>query len=195
MHRIVDPKMQRGILIDCDVVFRSDVKLLFDQFHLFDGDNLFGLAPELTPVYRHTLYTYRAQNPSTTFGSPYYYPHSGGGNTRRIRHGYPGLNSGVVMLDFERMRGSTFYAENLEAEQVERLVQKYHFRGHLGDQDFYTLLGYEFPSLVYRLDCAWNRQLCLWWKDHGYSDVFDAYFHCEGRIRLYHGNCNTRIPE
>lgn len=193
MHRIVDPKMHRGILVDCDVVFRSDAKLLFDQFHRFTEDNLFGLAPELTPVYRHILYRYRAQNPGTILGSPYY-PHAGVRESGRT-HGYPGLNSGVVLLDFDRMRSSSFYAENLDAEQVQRLVQKYHFRGHLGDQDFYTLLGYEFPSLVMRLDCAWNRQLCLWWKDHGYSDVFDTYFHCEGRIRVYHGNCNTRIPE
>jgi len=38
-------------------------------------------------------------------------------------------------------------------------------------------------------------QLCTWWKDHGYSDIFDAYFRCEGNIKMYHGNCNTRIPE
>lgn len=195
LHRIVDPKMRRGILIDCDIVFRSDVKYLFEQFRQFDGQ-LFGLAPELTPVYRHILYNYRLENPGTILGSPYY-PHAGSYSSGRRprRHGYPGFNSGVVLLDFDRIRGSKFYVENLDAEQVERLVQKYHFRGHLGDQDFYTLLGYEFPSLVYRLDCSFNRQLCTWWKDHGYSDIFDTYFHCEGRIRVYHGNCNTRIPE
>lgn len=177
------------------MVFRTDAKSLFDQFRHFDEEHLFGLAPELTPVYRHTLYKYRAKNPLTLLGTPYY-PHAGSFSSyRRPRHGYPGLNSGVVLMDFERMRSSKFYAENLEREQVERLVEKYHFRGHLGDQDFYTLLGFEFPSLVYRLDCAYNRQLCTWWKDHGYSDVFDTFFHCEGRIRVYHGNCNTRIPE
>lgn len=32
LHKIVDPLMRRAILIDCDVVFRTDVKLLFDQF-------------------------------------------------------------------------------------------------------------------------------------------------------------------
>ena len=45
------------------------------------------------------------------------------------------------------------------------------------------------------LDCTWNRQLCTWWRDHGYSDVFDAYFRCEGHVKIYHGNCNTPIPE
>lgn len=195
LHRIASPKIRRGVLIDCDLVFRADAKLLFDQFRHFDDEHLFGLAPELTPVYRHSLYKYRAQNPGTILGSPYY-PHAGiFSSYRRPRHGYPGLNSGVVMMDFERMRASKFYAVCLTEEQVTRLVKKYNFRGHLGDQDFYTLIGYEFPSLVYRLDCAFNRQMCMWWKDHGYSDVFDTYFHCEGRIRIYHGNCNTRLPE
>lgn len=32
LHRIVDVKMRRAILIDCDVVFRTDVKRLFDEF-------------------------------------------------------------------------------------------------------------------------------------------------------------------
>lgn len=35
LHRIVDPFMGRAILIDCDVVFRSDVKRLFDEFERF----------------------------------------------------------------------------------------------------------------------------------------------------------------
>lgn len=35
LHKIVDPLMRKAILIDCDVVFRTDVKLLFDQFERF----------------------------------------------------------------------------------------------------------------------------------------------------------------
>lgn len=164
------------------------------------------MAPELTPVYRHILYRFRAQNPRTNFGNPYYPKSALKGNSgvggdggqiihKRIHHGYPGLNSGVVMMNLDRIRKSNLYANNLREENVDRLVEKYSFKGHLGDQDFYTLLGYEFPGLIYELDCRWNRQLCTWWKDHGYSDIFDSYFHCEGRIKLYHGNCNTRIPE
>jgi len=110
-------------------------------------------------------------------------------------HGYPGLNSGVVLLNFNGIRSSKFYSQTLKESYVTKLANKYLFKGHLGDQDFYTLLGYEVPDLIYRLDCVWNRQLCTWWKDHGYSNVFDTYFHCEGKIKIYHGNCNTRIPE
>lgn len=167
----------------------------FGFFCRFSSDNLFGLAPELTPVYRHILYKYRAKNPNTNFGNPYYPSIKHTKKKHTIKHGYPGLNSGVVLMDFEKIRKSKLYNENLNSENVMRLAHKYLFKGHLGDQDYYTLLGYEFPSMIYRLDCIWNRQLCTWWKEHGYSDIFDTFFHCEGKIRLYHGNCNTRVPE
>lgn len=207
LHRIVDDQMRRAILVDCDIVFRSDIKELFDEFGKFSNENLFGLGPELTPVYRHVLYKYRAANPTTNFGNPYYLhllPSAAkvdlnGDDSYRlgnhIKHGYPGLNSGVVMLNLEAIRRSKHYEETLKADNIKNLVKKYSFKGHLGDQDFFTLLGYEFPALIYYLDCIWNRQLCTWWKEHGYGEVFDAYFHCEGKIKIYHGNCNTRVPE
>lgn len=214
LHRIADENMERAILLDCDIVFRTDVRLLFNEFERFSPDHLYGLAPELTPVYRHILYRYRANYPKTDFGSPFYMsaselhnmvsevtqhtPHKLRKSERHssaLRHGYPGLNSGVVLLHLKRIRKSQLYHQQLQDSEVRKLTSKYMFKGHLGDQDFFTLLGYEFPNLIYRLDCVWNRQLCTWWKDHGYSDVFDKYFTCKGRIKMYHGNCNARVPE
>ncbi|XP_075165822.1 xyloside xylosyltransferase [Haematobia irritans] len=219
LHRIADENMQRAILLDCDIVFRSDVRLLFNEFERFGPDHLFGLAPELTPVYRHILYRYRATYTNTDFGSPFYLPASPSQQAanemvseesplvihsphklRKLerhgsKHGYPGLNSGVVLLHLQRIRKSHLYHHQLQDTEVRKITSKYMFKGHLGDQDFFTLLGYEFPNLIYRLDCVWNRQLCTWWKDHGYSDVFDKYFTCKGRIKMYHGNCNARVPE
>ncbi|XP_023295026.2 xyloside xylosyltransferase 1 [Lucilia cuprina] len=212
LHRIADENMERAILLDCDIVFRTDVRLLFNEFDKFSPDHLYGLAPELTPVYRHILYRYRANYPNTDFGSPFYMSTSEMHNMvseesqhtqhklrkserHSLRHGYPGLNSGVVLLHLKRIRKSQVYHQQLHDSEVRKLTSKYMFKGHLGDQDFFTLLGYEFPNLIYRLDCVWNRQLCTWWKDHGYSDVFDKYFTCKGRIKMYHGNCNARVPE
>ncbi|XP_020818212.1 xyloside xylosyltransferase 1 [Drosophila serrata] len=199
LHRIADRSLNRAILLDCDIVFRSDVRLLFNEFDHFLPHQLYGLAPELTPVYRHILYRYRVRYPKTSFGNPYYPMNNelmGGSQHNHLHgHGYPGLNSGVVLLLLNRIRNSKSYLEKLTHSEVHALVAKYSFKGHLGDQDFFTLLGYEYPNLIYRLDCIWNRQLCTWWKDHGYSDIFDAYFRCEGNIKMYHGNCNTRIPE
>lgn len=49
LHRIADRSLNRAILLDCDIVFRSDVRLLFNEFDNFLPHQLYGLAPELTP--------------------------------------------------------------------------------------------------------------------------------------------------
>lgn len=136
----------------------------------------------LFPLPRHTFWQFRHENPKTRVGGP-------------PPEGLPGFNSGVMLLNLEAMRQSPLYSRLLEPAQVQQLADKYHFRGHLGDQDFFTMIGMEHPELFHVLDCTWNRQLCTWWRDHGYSDVFEAYFRCEGHVRIYHGNCNTPIPE
>jgi len=71
---------------------------------------------------------------------------------------------------------------------------RFSFKGHLGDQDFFTLLSFEHPELFYTLDCGWNRQLCTWWKTKGYEDIFDQYYQCNSKVKIWHGNCDTPIP-
>ncbi|XP_030886532.1 xyloside xylosyltransferase 1 [Leptonychotes weddellii] len=136
----------------------------------------------LFPLPRHTFWQFRHENPKTRVGGP-------------PPEGLPGFNSGVMLLNLEAMRQSALYGRLLEPAQVQQLADKYRFRGHLGDQDFFTMIGMEHPELFHVLDCTWNRQLCTWWRDHGYSDVFEAYFRCEGHVKIYHGNCNTPIPD
>lgn len=120
-------------------------------------------------------------------------------------HGLTGFNSGVLLLDLAKLRQSELYDSLLNHETIDRLTAKYQFKGHLGDQDFFTLVGMEHEEMFYVLPCEWNRQLCRWWGEHGYEHVFDDYFRCEppsdddGRanddgIKIYHGNCNTAIP-
>ncbi|KAL1484002.1 hypothetical protein MTO96_032820 [Rhipicephalus appendiculatus] len=135
----------------------------------------------LDPVYRHCLHKYRQQHPGTLCGEP-------------APRGNPGLNSGVVLIDLEAVRSSSTYKKFLTASGVQWLVEKYSFEGTLGDQDFYSLLSWEFPELFYVLPCTWNRQLCEWWRHHGYADVFDEYYRCNGTVHIYHGNCNSSIP-
>ncbi|GAA6083169.1 xyloside xylosyltransferase 1 [Tachysurus ichikawai] len=130
----------------------------------------------------HTFWQYRKENPKSRVGDP-------------PPDGLPGFNSGVMLLNLETMRRSALYNRLLEPERVAHLTEKYHFRGHLGDQDFFTMIGMEHPELFHHLDCGWNRQLCTWWRDHGYGDVFQLYFRCEGPVHIYHGNCNTPIPD
>ncbi|XP_014231341.1 xyloside xylosyltransferase 1 [Trichogramma pretiosum] len=182
LHRIAGEDQDLAVMVDADTKFRVDIKLLFEEFHNFGKDALFGLGPELTPVYRHVLYIYRNKNPKTNFGEPSYLG------------GYAGYNSGVILFNLKRLRESLEYDQIVGRDSVEHLVKKYDFKGHLGDQDFYTLLGMERPELIHTIDCGWNRQLCTWWKDRGYSDVFANYSRCNSDTKLWHGNCNTPIP-
>ncbi|XP_015592272.1 xyloside xylosyltransferase 1 [Cephus cinctus] len=183
LHRIAPMDQNLAVMFDVDTKLRRDIKELFQEFNHFGEKALFGLAPELTPVYRHVLYLYRSKNPKTIFGEPLY---SGG---------YSGYNSGVILINLERLRNSLEYDQIVSQDSVDHLAEKFNFKGHLGDQDFYTILGMERPEFIYTLDCGWNRQLCTWWRDRGYTDVFSSYAQCDSETKLWHGNCNAPIPD
>lgn len=144
------------------------------QTHPYSGTSSFFL--------RHTFWQYRKENPQTRVGEP-------------PPDGLPGFNSGVMLLDLGAMRSSALYNKLLEPSNVAKLADQYRFRGHLGDQDFFTMIGMEHPELFYSLACGWNRQLCTWWRDRGYGDIFQLYYRCDGPVYIYHGNCNTPIPD
>ncbi|XP_023210796.1 xyloside xylosyltransferase 1-like isoform X1 [Centruroides sculpturatus] len=180
IHRVFPHK--KLIMMDIDIKFLSDVKELHSHFKKFGSNAVIGIAQEQQPVYRHLLHIYRRKNPSTRIGSP-------------SPKGMQGFNSGVLLLNLERMRRSRLYNGVINAETVERLTKKYSFKGHLGDQDFFSLISFEYEELFYVLPCTWNRQLCQWWKYHGYESVFDAYYKCKGKINIYHGNCNAYLPD
>ncbi|XP_009959844.1 PREDICTED: xyloside xylosyltransferase 1 [Leptosomus discolor] len=182
MHRIMPKEITQIIQVDLDLKYKTNIRDLFDEFNNFPEGAVIGIAREMQPVYRHTFWQYRRENPQTKVGDP-------------PPDGLPGFNSGVLLLNLEAMRQSKLYNQLLEPTMVQKLTEKYHFKGHLGDQDFFTMVGMEHPELFHVLDCTWNRQLCTWWRDHGYSDVFDQYFQCDGEVKIYHGNCNTPIPE
>lgn len=159
----------------------SDIKPLFDMFDNFQPTNILGIAHEQSPVYRHVLHKYRGAHRNTLIGDP-------------PPKGNPGYNSGVVLFHLENMRNSAIYNRILAGDEIKSLSDKYSFHGHLGDQDFFTLLSVEFPELFYTIPCSWNRQLCTYWKENGYSDIFDQYANCSKPIHVYHGNCRTKIP-
>ncbi|KAJ8403199.1 hypothetical protein AAFF_G00354160 [Aldrovandia affinis] len=181
MHRIMPADLKRIVQLDLDLKYRSNVRDLFQEFNHFPPGAVIGIAREMQPVYRHTFWQYRKENPGTRVGEP-------------PPEGQPGFNSGVMLLDLEAMRDSTLYNRLLESGRVAGLAQQYHFQGHLGDQDFFSMIGMEHPELFSPLPCGWNRQLCTWWREHGYGDVFQLYYHCPGPVHIYHGNCNTPIP-
>ncbi|XP_069753148.1 xyloside xylosyltransferase 1 [Narcine bancroftii] len=182
MHRIMPAELTRIVQLDLDLKYMSNIRDLFEEFDKFRPGAVIAIVREMQPVYRHTFWQYRQENPRTKVGDP-------------PPNGLPGFNSGVMLLNLKAMRQSDLYNQLLDAEKVRKLAEKYHFKGHLGDQDFFTLIGMEHTELFHILDCTNNRQLCTWWRDHGYADVFDLYFKCEGKVRIYHGNCNTPIPD
>lgn len=181
LFKVFDQNIDKMILLDSDLKFKQDIGELYALFSKFNDSNLIGIARDGQPVYRHLFWQYRNENPDTRVGNP-------------PPDGLTGFNSGVLLLDLQKMRNSELYKKLLTHESVEHLTQKYHFKGHLGDQDFFTLLGMEHEELFYVLPCQWNRQLCTWWGNHGYGDIIDLYYKCEGEINIYHGNCNTPIP-
>lgn len=173
---------QKMIMLDSDLKFKDDIANLNAYFSEFSDTELIGIARDGQPVYRHVFSAYRSKNKGTKIGDP-------------PPDGITGFNSGVLLLDLAKIRKADDYLRLISVSLLEELVHKYSFKGHLGDQDFYTLLSTEYSQFFHILPCNWNRQLCTWWKDHGYKDVFDEYYRCDGDIKIYHGNCNTPIPE
>lgn len=182
MHHIMPQSLTRIVQLDLDLKYRTNIRDLFQEFDRFPPGAVIGITREMQPVYRHTFWQFRKENPQTRVGEP-------------PPDGLPGFNSGVMLLDLGAMRASALYNQLLEPRNVAKLAEQYRFRGHLGDQDFFTMIGMEHPELFYSLACGWNRQLCAWWRDHGYGDVFQLYYRCSGPVYIYHGNCNTPIPD
>ncbi|CAL4061057.1 unnamed protein product, partial [Meganyctiphanes norvegica] len=177
------PGLQRVILMDLDIKVKGDIAELHSYFDRFSSTHIMGLAHEQSPVYRHLLSLYRNKHPDTLLGGP-------------VKDGgFPGYNSGVMLIDIPKLQESTVLKKYLSRSKLTEKTNEYNFHGHLGDQDLYTLIAFDHPELFYSLPCEWNKQLCDWWRDHGYSKVFDDYFTCEGELKIIHGNCKTEIPD
>ncbi|XP_066951292.1 xyloside xylosyltransferase 1 [Macrobrachium rosenbergii] len=182
LHRLL-PGLEKVILMDIDVKVKGDVAELHSHFNRFSQTNVIGMAYEQSPVYRHLLSLYRRHHPESLLGSP---PGEGG---------FPGYNSGVVLVDIQKLRQSSVIRSYLDKGKLLERSSHYSFQGHLGDQDLYTLIAFDYPDLFYTLPCGWNRQLCDWWKNHGYQTIFDQYFNCTTEFNIIHGNCKTEIPD
>ena len=185
LHRAFT-SVEKLILLDVDIWLSASIEELHSWFDQFDETHLIGIAHEQQPVYGNQLSDYRLSTSNeSTVGLP-------------LPGGNPGFNSGVLLLHLIKLRQSALFESFINVTTIEMLAQKYRFKGHLGDQDYYTLIGFEQPRMFKLLPCTWNRQLCKWWKYHTnkyHSNLqFDEYHSCVGDIKLYHGNCNSAIP-
>ena len=183
LHKVLPEVIKKVLVFDIDVKFNSSVLKLYHHFQYFSQSNLIGLAYEQQPTYMHYTAEYRKRNPSTQIGKP---PPAG----------IPGFNSGVILMDLEKIRNCDIYNKLLFSPiNLRDIVDKYLFSGNLGDQDYFTLLSFEYPEFFYVLPCSWNRQLCRWFETQEYHEYFSAFHNCQGNIDLYHGNCNSTLPE
>ncbi|KAK2708236.1 hypothetical protein QYM36_013988 [Artemia franciscana] len=90
--------------------------------------------------------------------------------------GFPGFNAGLILFDLEKMRRSKEYNYRLSDSGYISLFEKYHVNSGVGDQDFFTCLGAEYPQIYYKLDCTFNRQI----GSLRYMDpVFEEYHRCD----------------
>lgn len=104
----------RNVLISIETDFFS--------FCRFKPTALFGLAPELTPVYRHILHVYKIKH-NTSFGE--YYNKSHKFSSESHLYGFQGYNSGVVLINFKAQRKSTEFSTLIKNDSVYKLTSKY----------------------------------------------------------------------
>ncbi|CAL1541060.1 unnamed protein product, partial [Lymnaea stagnalis] len=176
LHEIMPKSVSKMILLDADLYITSDISKLYSLFDHFQPEQAVGMARDNQPVYRNLLWEFRKKNPRTRVGDP-------------PPDGLTGFNSGVVLLDLDKLRNSSRYNSYFTVNVLLSIVNKYQFEGHLGDQDFFTLLSFEYEELFYILPCGWNRQLCTWWRRDDLIKIFDAYFKCIEPVHIWHGNC------
>ena len=140
--------LDRIIFLDSkDLEFRSDIKLLQDQFAEMSEDAVISIGPDLTPHYRNEVRRYRALHPDTGVGGP--------------GPGSQGYNSGVVLYRLDKMRVSAVYTEYIKPQGVDRLMTRYMYKMFLAEQDWLTNLGWTHPELFHNLPCVFNRQTSI----------------------------------
>lgn len=186
VYHLAFTRLHKMVMLDStDLGVVSDLKDLWEEFSKLEADETAVLAVgvDLAPHYYHQLEEYRAEWPSTRIGRP-----------GRLQ----GLNTGVVLYHLERMRESWLYNSYLHPEAVDHLMERYHLKMSVGDQDWFTALSFAQPRLFSHLPCRFNTQTSLqYWSSH--RMMFGAYHQCEpsrpGRINIFHRNGCGPKPE
>ena len=92
---------------------------MYKHFKKFSSTNLFGVASDQTPHYFDKSREFRKQNPDSKVGS-----------LGKMQ----GLNTGVTLLDLQRMRLSKVYRNLTQIDEMIKLEKKYNIKGTVGDQ-------------------------------------------------------------
>ena len=118
--------LKKLIIIDVDLEFRTDFFDVYRLFKKFTETEVIGCGVTQSPYYFTYFKQFKTTNPDTHIGGP---------------GRYQGLNTGVLLLDLEKMRKSTLYKHVTMPETITDMKKKYRFAGTVGDQDWLTLVG------------------------------------------------------
>ena len=168
-------KLDQLIYLDCsDIEFFDDVRLLSDEFSKMN-QAIIGVGLDKSPHYRDFLGGFLQQNPGSPLGLP--------GDKQ-------GFNTGVVLFDLKGMRASRLYNQMISPEKVKEVQEKYKYKFTLGDQDWFTNLGWLHPELFYLLPCKFNSQTSVQYLRPPWEETFEQYHHCDdhSKIVIFHRN-------
>ena len=186
--------MKKLILIDVDLEFATDFLDVYRQFKRFSPTEVIGCGVTQSPYYFTFFKLYKSKNPDSHIGGP---------------GRFQGLNTGVLLLDLEKMRASSLYQNTTHPDTITHMRDKYNFVGTVGDQDWLTLvtityhtfilfwsensiqISFEYPELIYILPCEYNKEEHRPGECH--QDTVDeweitnkAYHYCPRRIKIRH---------
>ena len=175
-------KLDKLLFIDItDLEFFADISELQDHFSA-TSDCLLGVGLDMSPHYRKFLTSYLSHHPESQLGSP-----------GRLQ----GFNTGVVLYRLDNMRSSLVYQNYMKVEEVDRLAASYKFNFTLGDQDWFTELGWDRPDLFYILPCHFNAQTSIQYLRPPWEESFDSYHYCDtkDKLKIVHRNGCGPMPQ
>ena len=85
--------------------------MLHDELSKFNDSHLLGMGVDLNLQYNHKLSRYRKENPGTLVGMP---------------GRYQGLNTGVILMDLDRIRQSSLYRFGTVKDKKKPFVAAYY---------------------------------------------------------------------
>lgn len=146
------PSIHRMIFISNHIKFRADIIELYEHFERFESKQVMGLALTQSAKFATAFAVYRhLQSDSTAHKNLGLSP----------SNGWPGFNTGLIIMDLDKMRQSSLFKRYLDLENQFPLIAKYDFKTLqvLPQLDeWLTLVGVEKPELFFTLPCQWNVQ-------------------------------------
>lgn len=141
------------IYVDSDTLFLSSPHQLSKHFRSFNSSQIAGLA-------------YESENVNTGWYSRNF--------SRHPYYGKYGVNSGVMLMNLERMRQLKWEQKMLP------IYQKYNLKLVFGDQDLINIYFAFHPEQLYILPCEFNYR-----PDHC---MYMSFCPADSGIQLIHGN-------